>query len=1296
MNMISTGTFLNGMDASNKQSELVKKLVRAWEKKNTKAVRAGGVSLMALSLAACGDDDTTPFAQSDIDAATAPLTAAVAAAETALAAAQADAAAALVAQSAAETQAAEALVAQAAAEAAAAAATVDAAAATAALATANAEKAALQEQYDALVASNATLQTQHDALVAPKSLAATNSATADNLIGGTGNDAFTAAAGTVVAADRFTDVSTTDSDTLTIVHATDPGAFTATNIETIDVTVNNLGAVTLDLANVTGANSVTYSRGDVAIGGAVLTGNKAVAFANADSAGVGTLIAGAGTTTVDVSVAATDAAGLVLNFDNATGAITFDGASTVNAAASGDVRMNAVTNTTATETGKATVINAAAATRVDTHADLTGSVTITAPAARDINVLDGQGGVTINAATTNTADSVIQVDDVDLSGATITVGTGADDSTTATNIGLDVTLRGTAASTDAATVSGAGHIELDIDGTAAQQNVDALTLSGNGAAVVFDLAAPTTGTATSFTKAGTQTVEIMGDASEFSGVTVTNIDTIDIISGGNAAFNGSFFSGVGKIDLGVDNQNQAITLVSGSTLEITADQSTGTNIDFSAAGGGDMTIVAGDDIAGSSVGTIVMGAVDVSGNVAATTVGTVTIEASIANVDTTGVALAAKQNLVITGDENVVLSDTGGTETVVADSVSATNSTGNITINVEDTTLNTPDVDTITTGSGADSIETDVGTGVVTVNSGGGIDTITITAVGATSTFNAGEGNDTINVDDVTNIVVLGGAGSDNFTTAANIGGTLVAGDGTDTLTIDNTGARTFAATFSMSGFEELDITASNNTVSMTGAQLANNATLILDGSANDTFNVSTGSTAAAAKSADLSNVTIKAGASLAAITVTGGAGVDTITGGTEAETFVQTVSDDTIVGGTGSGKVDKLTAITTADNGTGVASVINMSTGTISSTDILAKVSLRTVNSADSAAGTMGTLFNDTLSTNNAAITTFSEIEHVVGSGGADYILGSSGNDTIDGGAGNDYMSGGDGDDTFFAANGDVGVEGGNGVDTMSIAADASFVGNDFSGIEKIVTTVDDKEATLDAADIATLTNYSGVNGNAAETLQVTGTTGVDTVNLSTVTFTDANSNTDLDAGADVFHFSATTDAVALGGTDGDLDTLFFKDTMGTNTVTEFVNTEDKLSFKDVTAAGTLAEVAVTNHATNDTSFTLDGTNTTVYVIDTDATDLDGNGTSDTIANFTVMANVGAFLTNGVTTSNDAGETHYFIINDGNTNTAEYVYKFVDDGSDTTLDADGSELTLLASITSGAAALTVADVLIA
>jgi hypothetical protein len=57
MNMISTGAFQTEMDASNRQDTLVSKLVAAWEKKNAKVARAGGVSLMALSLAACGSDD---------------------------------------------------------------------------------------------------------------------------------------------------------------------------------------------------------------------------------------------------------------------------------------------------------------------------------------------------------------------------------------------------------------------------------------------------------------------------------------------------------------------------------------------------------------------------------------------------------------------------------------------------------------------------------------------------------------------------------------------------------------------------------------------------------------------------------------------------------------------------------------------------------------------------------------------------------------------------------------------------------------------------------------------------------------------------------------------------------------------------------------------------------------------------------------------------------------------------------------------------------------------------------------
>jgi Ca2+-binding RTX toxin-like protein len=59
MNMISTGAFQTEINASHKQQSLAEKFVAIWEKKNAKVVRAGGVSLMALSLAACGSDDDT-------------------------------------------------------------------------------------------------------------------------------------------------------------------------------------------------------------------------------------------------------------------------------------------------------------------------------------------------------------------------------------------------------------------------------------------------------------------------------------------------------------------------------------------------------------------------------------------------------------------------------------------------------------------------------------------------------------------------------------------------------------------------------------------------------------------------------------------------------------------------------------------------------------------------------------------------------------------------------------------------------------------------------------------------------------------------------------------------------------------------------------------------------------------------------------------------------------------------------------------------------------------------------------
>jgi len=74
MNMISTGAFLNEMDASNKQPTVAEKLAAVWEKKNAKAARAGGVSLMALSLAACGSSSDTTTTTTTPATPTTPVT----------------------------------------------------------------------------------------------------------------------------------------------------------------------------------------------------------------------------------------------------------------------------------------------------------------------------------------------------------------------------------------------------------------------------------------------------------------------------------------------------------------------------------------------------------------------------------------------------------------------------------------------------------------------------------------------------------------------------------------------------------------------------------------------------------------------------------------------------------------------------------------------------------------------------------------------------------------------------------------------------------------------------------------------------------------------------------------------------------------------------------------------------------------------------------------------------------------------------------------------------------------------
>jgi len=104
-----------------------------------------------------------------------------------------------------------------------------------------------------------------------------------------------------------------------------------------------------------------------------------------------------------------------------------------------------------------------------------------------------------------------------------------------------------------------------------------------------------------------------------------------------------------------------------------------------------------------------------------------------------------------------------------------------------------------------------------------------------------------------------------------------------------------------------------------------------------------------------------------------------------------------------------------------------------------------------------------------------------------------------------------------------------------------------------------------------------------------------------------------------------------------------------------------------------------------------LSSANTTIYVIDTDATEL-GTNIAAAITDFTSMTVVATFLNSadGFVSSDTADKVDYFVINDAS-GTATYVYKFVDDGDGTTT-IEAGELTLISSITTDAA-LTVTQI---
>lgn len=246
-----------------------------------------------------------------------------------------------------------------------------------------------------------------------------------------------------------------------------------------------------------------------------------------------------------------------------------------------------------------------------------------------------------------------------------------------------------------------------------------------------------------------------------------------------------------------------------------------------------------------------------------------------------------------------------------------------------------------------------------------------------------------------------------------------------------------------------------------------------------------------------------------------GGDGADTIDGEAGNDQLYGGADDDTITGGTGDDEMDGGDGTDTADYSTDGAGVtVNLTTGT----------------------ATDGNTDDDTLR----------NFENVTGSAYADTLTGDSGSNVIDGGDGNDTIAGGSGGDTLVGGAGDDDLDGGDGSDTVDYSADGAGVtvnlstgaatdGNNdddtLSNIENVTGSAYNDTITGDdganylsgAAGNDSLTGGAGsdtLNGGAGDDT-LNGGDGTDivdysadgsgvTVNLSTGSATDGNSDTD------------------------------------------------------------------------------------------------------------------------------------------------------------------------------------------
>lgn len=966
-----------------------------------------------------------------------------------------------------------------------------------------------------------------------------------------------------------------------------------------------------DLTGAGGINVVTTVAGDITSSGNIVANGAA-------ESGIRLLVGGGGSASLtSTGTVQSVATGVVVTAGAAGADVTVAGVTSTAGAGVSVSSDGAATLTTTGNVSGTTGITMSAGPVATATLTTGGTVTGTAGAGVSITQNDGATIVDTTAGLVTGSTNGLEIT-TDTGAVTATVG----DVTGTSGRGVIIT-------------SGAGAVNLTIEGAVeGDSGSDVVTTTGD---VTYTIAA---GGSVESTNPSNYAVDILSASGDISlivdGAVVNGGIDVDTGGAGTASFSGTgaIADTSGFLAVEIATANGDITIAYDGSLNALGD---GINIasvngDVTGTFGGALTSTNGDAVTVSVTGTGLVdltfdGVVDGGGGagddgiVITTNSGALTLETNAAVFGDPGVVLASAGG-VITYDANAdVTGDAGG--------ITATNTTGSITINVnglgtdvegdDDGTLDGVGINASTSAGGAIVVTSDAGTtisGATGVNAlvTGGAGGVTINTQGSvTGTSGNGVaaqalagGNIDIDVVDVT-------ATSQGVVASANGGSITV--DNTGTVSGDAFGIRTISTTGTTT------ITTAGDVTSSAGSGISADSNTGLIDINIGAFAV-TGAVDGVAATSTSGDIDID---SAGAVTGTTGAGITASTGGQVNIDTTGAVSGAAGISGvtTGAGETVTITTagVTTGTAGDGIYASSTDGAITITNNGLVSATGGSGIE-ADSTSGQVNVNVNanvtatggngvDVDTGGSSQVTVNADVSGVTG------ILVDAGVTGTVNGTGVVTASAGDGVSVLTgtgAANvtwtGDINATGGNGIEAVSTSGDVSvdYVSGTIAGTADwgVFATTSDSQVTINVdGDIGTAGNGTDDGGVFAN---ITGGAGALTIDVSGDIYT-AGGAPAYAAGIGVVH----------DGTSGDIDVDFTGAVIDSGAVGigAIITNAASTGNVDIT-------VAAGGSVTGDTSFGIGGSN---------------NGSGD----FTVTVGAGSTVSGGlagIDTYADTGDT--------------------------------------------------------